>query len=64
MENAVLLEQIVNDSLLLSADPTREQQKEEDKRCRQRIHTESGSVPKELCRIKDSMSWPPLGRVS
>jgi hypothetical protein len=44
-ENAVLLDQIVNDSLL-PVDPTREQQKEEDQRRWQRIHTESEACPR------------------
>jgi phage head maturation protease len=42
-EDAVLLEQIDNDRLLVSIDPAREQQEEEGERVRQRVH--GGSLP-------------------
>ena len=42
-EDAVLLEQVVNDRLLVSIDPAREQQEEEGKRGRQPVH--GGSLP-------------------
>ena len=50
----VLLEQVVNDRLLLSIDPTGEQQQEEGERRRQRIHRDS--VPEGLLRFKDTIS--------
>ena len=42
-EDTVLLEQVVNDRLLVSIDPAREQQEEEGERGRQRVH--GGSLP-------------------
>jgi len=42
-EYAVLLEQVVNDRLLVSIDPAREQQQEEGERGRHRVH--GGSLP-------------------
>ena len=42
-EDPVLLEQVVNDRLLVSIDPAREQQEEEGERGRQRVH--GGSLP-------------------
>ena len=42
-EDAVLFEQVVNDRLLVSIDPAREQQEEEGERGRQRAH--GGSLP-------------------
>jgi hypothetical protein len=53
-EDPILLEQVVNDRLLRSIDPTGEQQKEEGERRRQ-IHRES--VPEALPRFKDLISW-------
>ena len=50
----VLLEQVVNDRLLLSIDPTGEQQKEEGERWRQRIQRES--VPERPPQFKDLIS--------
>jgi hypothetical protein len=37
-EDSILLEQVVNDRLLVSIDPAREQQKKEGERGRQRVH--------------------------
>ena len=37
-EDAVLLEQVVDDRLLLAVDPAREQKEEEGERGRQRVH--------------------------
>jgi hypothetical protein len=42
-EDAVLFEQVLNDRLLMSIDPAREQQEEEGKRGRQLVH--GGSLP-------------------
>jgi hypothetical protein len=42
-EDAVLFEQVVNDRLLMSIDPAREQREEEGKRGRQLVH--GGSLP-------------------
>jgi hypothetical protein len=52
-KDSVLLEQIINDGLLLSVDPTGEQQQEEGKRRRQRIHRDS--VPETLRLFKDDI---------
>src|SRR6516165_11793797 len=54
-EHPILLEQIVNDRLLLSVDPTGEQQEEERERRRQRGH--GGSVPEALRRFKNDGDW-------
>jgi hypothetical protein len=45
-QDPILLEQVVNDRLLLSIDPTGKQQTEERERRRQRIH--GASLPKGL----------------
>jgi hypothetical protein len=50
-ENPILLQQVINDRLLLSIDPTGEQQNEEGERRRQRIH--SASLPERLPGFKD-----------
>ena len=54
-EDSVLLAQLVNDSLLLSIDPAREDQEEEGERRRQRIHwrkLDSGAR-----RFQGGVSW-------
>jgi len=40
-EDPVLLEQVLNDGLLMTIDPAREQQEEEGERARQQVHGES-----------------------
>jgi hypothetical protein len=42
-EHAILLDQVVDDRLLVSIDPAKEQQDEEGERGRQRVH--GGSLP-------------------
>src|SRR6185436_5481039 len=49
-EDAVLLEQVVNDRLLLPVDPAGEEENDEGERLRQRVH--GASVPERLGRCK------------
>jgi hypothetical protein len=68
-EHAIFLEQVVNDRLLVSIDPAREQQDEEGERRRQQVH--GGSLPQcrapfNRCQIgEDSRGrLPPTARPS
>jgi hypothetical protein len=55
-ENAILLDQVVNDRLLVSIDPAREQLEEEGERGRQRGH--GGSLPQRRAPFNGVRDWP------
>jgi hypothetical protein len=55
-EDAVLLEQVVNDGLLVSIEAAGEQQEEEGERARQRVHR--GSLPERGRPFNGCRDWP------
>jgi hypothetical protein len=55
-EDAVLLEQVVNDRLLVSIDPAGEQQEDQGERGRQRIHC--ASLPQRRAPFNGVRDWP------